>query len=130
MGVVQSIDHINLRTPQLEETLSFYEQLLGLRRGRAAGMDQARNAWLYDDADKPIIHVNMPEESEAVPEPIHSGRLHHVALDCAGFDGTVDRIAELGLESSHNYIDEIGLRQIFVFDPNGVRLELNFRKGM
>lgn len=126
---VNRIDHINLRTPLLEETLVFYERLLDLKRGRAAGMDQARNAWLYDPAGAPIVHVNMPDEGEQLLQNKDSGRIHHVALDCVGYDETMAKIADMGLEHSLNYIDEIGLRQIFVLDPNGVRLELNFRAG-
>ncbi|MDB5697508.1 MAG: hypothetical protein JWN69_312 [Alphaproteobacteria bacterium] len=33
---VNRIDHINLRTSLLEETSAFYENMLGLKRGRAA----------------------------------------------------------------------------------------------
>lgn len=126
---VNRIDHINLRTPLLEETLVFYERLLDLKRGRAAGMDQARNAWLYDPEGAPIVHVNMPDEGEQLLQGNDSGRIHHVALDCVGHDETMAKIADMGLDYSTNFIEEIGLRQIFVLDPNGVRLELNFRAG-
>jgi len=126
---VNRIDHINLRTPLLEETLVFYERLLDLKRGRAAGMDQARNAWLYDPAGAPIVHVNMPDDGEQLLQGNDSGRIHHVALDCVGHDETMAKITDMGLDYSTNFIEEIGLRQIFVLDPNGVRLELNFRAG-
>ena len=33
---------------------------------------------------------------------------------------------EMGVSHQSNFIEEIGLRQLFVLDPNGVRLELNF----
>ena len=126
---VNRIDHINLRTPLLEETLVFYERLLDLKRGRAAGMDQARNAWLYDPAGAPIVHVNMPDDGEQPLQGNDSGRIHHVALDCVGHDETMAKITDMDLDYSTNFIEEIGLRQIFVLDPNGVRLELNFRAG-
>lgn len=123
---VNRIDHINLRTPLLEETAVFYERLLGLKRGRPANLDPARNAWLYDEEGHPIVHVNLPEPGEEVLRGDDSGRLHHVALDCAGHDETVARLAEMGVSHQSNFIEEIGLRQLFVLDPNGVRLELNF----
>jgi len=126
---VNRIDHINLRTSQLEETCQFYERLLELRRGRAAGMDQDRNAWMYDEGGRPIIHINMPEEGEHEPEPGSTGKLHHVALDCRGYDELMQRVKNLGVYHETNYIDEIGLRQVFLYDPNGVRLELNFQAG-
>jgi len=47
--MIQRIGHINIRTPLLEQTLVFYETVLGFRRGPAKTMaDQTRNAWLYD----------------------------------------------------------------------------------
>lgn len=124
---VNRIDHINLRTPLLAETSAFYERLLGLKPGRPASLDPARNAWLYDEDGHPIVHINLPEPGEAVLDGGDSGRLHHVALDCSGYDETVERLAEMGVGYQSNFIEEIGLRQLFVLDPNGVRLELNFR---
>ena len=32
-----------------------------------------------------------------------------------------------GIEINENLLDEIGLRQLFIYDPNGVPIELNFR---
>jgi len=126
---VNRIDHFNLRTRQLEETCSFYERMLQLRRGRAAGMDQARNAWMYDEQNNPIIHINMPADDETELPGGNTGKLHHVALDCQGYDEMMKRIADLGVYHETNFIDEIGLRQVFLYDPNGVRLELNFQAG-
>ena len=124
---VNRIDHINLRTPLLDETIGFYVGLLNLRRGEAVSMDQARNAWLYDEENRPIIHINMPNEGDPEYLGTDSGRLHHIAFDCAGYDEQVERLAELGYDYSVNVIAQIGLRQIFLPDPNGVSIELNFR---
>jgi catechol 2,3-dioxygenase-like lactoylglutathione lyase family enzyme len=126
---VNRIDHFNLRTHLLDETCDFYEKLLELRRGRAAGMDQGRNAWMYDEQDRPIIHINMPNDGEKELPGENTGRLHHVALDCHGYDEMMKRIEDLGVYHETNFIDEIGLRQVFIYDPNGVRLELNFQAG-
>lgn len=123
---VNRIDHINLRTSLLEETSVFYEKLLGLKRGRAAGMDQSRNAWLYDEEGRPIVHVNMPERGEREMPGDDTGRVHHIALDCTGYDAMIARLDELQQAYQSNVIAEIGLRQLFVMDPNGLRLELNF----
>ena len=37
------------------------------------------------------------------------------------------RLKSHGIEASENHLDEIGLRQLFICDPNGVPIELNFR---
>jgi catechol 2,3-dioxygenase-like lactoylglutathione lyase family enzyme len=123
---VNRIDHFNLRTSLLEETSSFYEKLLGLKRGRAAGMDQSRNAWLYDEEGRPIVHVNMPADGERELPGDDTGKVHHIALDCTGYDAMIARLKKLQQAYQINVIAEIGLRQLFVMDPNGLRLELNF----
>lgn len=124
---VKRIDHINLRTPLLEETVTFYEQLLGLKRGPLPGIDETRNAWLYDMAGQPIIHINMPPEGDAVLQDRDSGRIHHVALDCTDYEGLATKLVDMGLPYHSNHMESFGLRQVFVHDPNGVLLELNFR---
>jgi hypothetical protein len=52
--------------------------------------------------------------------------VHHIALRCRGFDEMVARLDELGCEYRVNDLAGLGLRQIFVTDPNAVNLELNF----
>jgi catechol 2,3-dioxygenase-like lactoylglutathione lyase family enzyme len=128
---VNRIDHINIRTSQLAETCSFYQQVLGLERGvvMGEGVDQVRNAWLYDEEKRPIIHVNMPNEGELEMRGGDTGKLDHVALDCNGFDEMVDRLETQGVEHRIAVFEKFNFKQIFIHDPNGVRLELNFAKG-
>jgi hypothetical protein len=38
----------------------------------------------------------------------------------------IARLDELQQDYQSNLIAELGLRQLFVMDPNGLRLELNF----
>jgi hypothetical protein len=40
-----------------------------------------------------------------------------------------DRLDRMGLHHRGNHVIAIDLKQIFVRDPNGVLLELNYRKG-
>ena len=49
-----------------------------------------------------------------------------MALNCSGYEEVMERIAAMGLPHEVNEIAAIGFRQIFVTDPNGVVLELNF----
>jgi hypothetical protein len=49
-----------------------------------------------------------------------------VALRCSGYDEIRARLTRRGVEHRLNEVTAIGLRQIFVLDPNDVLLELNF----
>ncbi len=126
---VERLGHINIRTPLFEETLAFYERVLGLRRGEAASMrDQSGNAWLYDEAGAPLIHVNSPLPGEAVRPAGADGRLDHVAFDCSDADGFRARLDALGLAYRAAPTAAGGLFQINLHDPNGIKLELTFRE--
>ena len=55
---VKGLDHVNIIAADLDETARFYESLLGLRVGRPAGVPAGFDGrWLFDEADRPIIHV-------------------------------------------------------------------------
>ncbi len=128
---VNALDHVNIITDQLGETAEFYKALLGLDRRDAPPPLTPQNAqWMYDAGNKAIIHINSVDcprtfDREVQPGEL-TGALHHVALNCTGYDETMRRIEAMGLPSQTNFVAAVGLRQIFTPDPNNVLLELNF----
>jgi catechol 2,3-dioxygenase-like lactoylglutathione lyase family enzyme len=125
--MIERIGHINIRTPLLAETLSFYAALFDLVPGEALTMaDSSRNAWLYDRDGRAIIHVNMPGPGEApIPADVRS-RMDHVAFDCADIEAMEQRLAELAIPYARRSTRVPGLSQIVLTDPNGIHLELAF----
>ncbi len=55
------------------------------------------------------------------------GAIHHVALECDNYDGTLAGISAAGLARTLNEVPQVQVRQIFLTDPNDVLIELNFR---
>ena len=85
--------------------------------------------WLHDSDGRAIIHLNhtdCPRRFDRDVSPGPTGALHHVALACAGYDDLKQRLDDRGLDYAENVVASIGLRQLFVQDPNQVLLELNF----
>lgn len=132
---VLALDHVNIRTPDVSGTAGFLRDLLGLRAATAPGaasIDQG--CWMYDTGERPIIHIGPIDAAypsdEAVPFTTArgSGAVHHVALECAGYDAMVAKLDQLAAPYSCNDITQIGLRQVFVSEANGILLELNFRE--
>lgn len=125
---VNGLNHVNIVAADLDKTVQFYETVLGMKAERIPmappGFD---GRWIYDEAGQPIVHVQgyNPDRHGAVGSG-STGPIDHVALTCADFDGMIRRCEELGLE--HRVSDrQFGdLRQVFVTDPDGVVLELNF----
>lgn len=128
---VNWLDHVNVITDRLDETAEFYKALLNLERRDAPPPLTPQNAqWMYDAGGKAIIHINSVDCPRAFDREVQPGALtgavHHVALNCTGYDEVLDRVKALGTAFQRNTVDAIGLRQVFVSDPNNVLLELNF----
>lgn len=126
------LDHVNIQTHRLEETVAFWRDLIGLMPRAVPGMDPSLIQWMHDEEERAIIHlVKSGTIFEEAPAAVSgtTGAIHHVALDCTDHDAMVARLEQHGLAYRCNDIPAIELRQIFVHDPNGVLVELNFRAG-
>ena len=143
--MIKQLDHCNIRTFKIGETVRFYCDLLGLRDGDFPG-PRAMGAWLYDTTDRPVLHLiaidpaNPDEALDRIRERLDglgaaldadnltgSGAVDHIAFECVDYDDQVVRIQGRGLPFRTSEVPSIALRQIFVNDPNGVVVELNFR---
>ena len=128
---VSGVDHVNILTDALEATASFYEQVLGLTRSEnptiAKGID---GYWMRDASGSAIVHLVDRTTAGHRYDAYHPGQptnaLHHFALRCTGFTETLAKIEELGLAHRVAEHPALGLRQVFLADPNAVNLELNF----
>ena len=125
------IDHVNIVTRDLAASVAFFSSVLGLEeRESPAKMVGLDGAWMVDPDGWAIVHLVVFKESfhhprHAVPTR-ETGPVDHVALRCVGFAAMCEKLAALGLEHEVNDRQMAGLRQIFVPDPNGVVIELNF----
>ena len=120
---VRGLDHYNLDTAKPEETVAFYEDVLGLTNDPARRPDFGfPGAWLFT-GDDAIIHLNFVEEDKAGP----TGAFNHVAFEAEGFLDFCARLDDRGIRYRTSELPQIDLLQIFLKDPNNVRLEINIR---
>jgi catechol 2,3-dioxygenase-like lactoylglutathione lyase family enzyme len=124
MGVsVGVLDHFNIRTRNLAETVRFYEDIMGLEKGARPNF-AFPGAWMYSEG-KAVVHlVDISKTDE--PQKPDSGVVHHVAFASQGFDGMKKRLQSKGTEFDSRQVPGGDLWQIFVNDPNGVMIELNY----
>ena len=128
---VSGIDHVNILTDDLEKTARFYEDVLGLTRKENPAVRMGiAGYWMCDAAGDAVIHLvdrlSSAERYEGYRPGEPTNAVHHVALRCRDFDETISKLDALGCEYRVNDLRHLGLRQIFVGDPNAVNLELNF----
>ncbi len=119
---INRIDHFNIRTRDLDKLCSFYTELIGLEIGDRPNFDSP-GVWLYAGGH-PILHVGI--DDGAGPAAEHTLPLDHIALEAEGLADCVARLDAAGVEYRMFDVPGRDMRQVFVRDPDGVAIELNF----
>jgi len=119
---IKQLDHVNIHTADLAGTVDFYVGVIGLEQGERPTTIGRPGAWLYCDG-RPLIHLIEIDQAKGAG----TGVIDHVAFDTEGYDAVTSRLTERGLSFEAKELSDFRIRQVFVHDPNGVKLELNFR---
>jgi catechol 2,3-dioxygenase-like lactoylglutathione lyase family enzyme len=117
------LDHYNVSTRNLRDTVRFYEEVLGLVNGPRPPFDFP-GAWLYSEGH-PVLHLNDISPTDKPQRP-DSGVIDHIAFGSRGFEVLKQHLAGKGVPFRVNEVPNSSRRQIFVTDPNNVLIELNF----
>lgn len=131
---LERMEHFLVISDDIDATRDFYCDVLGLRDGFRPELGFP-GYWLYL-GDVPCIHIVDWEGYDAFTRKVDipmsrraesTGALDHVAFNASDYDEIRGKLEARGLPYKFNDLDDIGLRQIFVHDPNGLCIELNFR---
>lgn len=122
------LDHFSLRTEDVEQTTKFFVDAIGLENGPRPPF-KFPGTWLYVDG-KPVIHVlGIDEETNkylGAYEINGNSAADHVAFQCQDPDSFRQRFNQLGLEYFEREVPETNVIQIFLKEPNGFTVELQF----
>ncbi len=126
---VTGIFHTAIKTNDLEATVYFYTQILGLRQVPRPDFGFP-GAWLGCPipGGQAIIHLYAggPALGTAGQAPLGTAAIDHIAITAVGFHEFRQRVAGAGLEWREYLVPGTTLWQLFVYDPNGVLLEMTF----
>lgn len=115
-----ALDHCTILTDDVERTVAFYADLLGLRAG-ARPPFAFPGAWLYV-GDRAVLHVIGGRK----PAELTAGVIDHVAFSAEGLAATAAKLDARGLRYDCRRLPGDGTWQLFFHDPSGVRVELDF----
>ena len=121
---VTRMDHFNILTDDLPATLAFYEEHLNLKPG-ARPPFTFPGAWLYADGGKgkhPILHVVAGKPKSQLVK----GVIDHMAFHGTGLAESVARLKAKGIAYELRKLPAYGTWQLFFFDPNGAKVEIDF----
>lgn len=128
------LQHFLIQTEDLEGTKDWFVDVLGMRVGPHPDF-KFPVYWLYL-GDTDVLHLTaggkdttenrkayLGQQSE---ETYGSGVLDHVAFHATGLKDMMDHLDTRGVEYTRRQVSDQGLFQLFLLDPNGVKIELNF----
>ena len=131
---ITKLEHYSIRTTDIEATRKFYVDALGFEVGPRPNFPFP-GIWLYQDGIA-VVHVIGidPNDSSGLADYLGdaelgkpgSGMIDHVAFAGTDIDAVRARIASCGCEMRERKVPNMDLRQIFVNDPSGITVELNF----
>ena len=118
---VLGLDHVNIAGSHelIERCRAFYVEILGLADGPRPSF-RSRGYWLYA-GDRPVVHL-----SERDSDTIGTSALDHYAFTCEGLDAMMARLREYHVAFTVDPARDSKNAQLFLEDPAGVSLELNF----
>jgi catechol 2,3-dioxygenase-like lactoylglutathione lyase family enzyme len=123
------LGHALVLTDDLEATRAFYCDVLGFEAGDRPALSFP-GYWLYLGGVA-CVHVAERAAYEAELDRMGlaraQGPVDHLAFDAENHDDIVARLDTAGVHAVSNEVPAAGLRQLFVDDPNGVRIELIVR---
>ncbi len=135
-----TLNHFSIRSLDLPACERFYCDLLGLKLGPRPPFPFP-GLWLYqgdttvwanaavhiigvDQNDPDGLKRYLGERDEASLKG--TGTVDHLAFFATGLATTLARLREHGLPLRERTVPVLGLHQVFLDDPNGVVIELNF----
>jgi catechol 2,3-dioxygenase-like lactoylglutathione lyase family enzyme len=128
------LEHFLIQTADMAATRDWYVSVLGLREGKHPDF-KFPVCWMYI-GDTDVIHITeggknvsenrkryLGQQSDAVEG---TGVIDHVAFRCSGLEQMMEHLKSAKVPFSKRQVDDQGLFQLFLVDPNGIKVELNF----
>ena len=131
---LSQLDHFLIQTEDMEKTRDWYVRVLGMEVGPSPDF-KFPVCWLYVGG-KDVLHIaeggkNVPEtrksylgqQSDAV---YGSGVVDHVAFRATGLEQMMAHLEKQDVAFTKRQVDDQGRFQLFLIDPNGLKVELSF----
>lgn len=125
---VAGLNHFNLRAPRalLEELRRFYVEAIGLEEGPRPPF-RSHGHWLYAQGHD-ILHLTESGPDEARIAHVAT-TFDHIALTCTDMEAMEARLRRHGIDYAVDHVPTTSRKQVFLRDPAGNGIELNFAMG-
>jgi catechol 2,3-dioxygenase-like lactoylglutathione lyase family enzyme len=134
------MNHLAIRSPDANATRDFFMKTLGLTVGPRPDFPFP-GYWLYKESHNSylnaLIHIVEidPNNPQGLIEylggkdidTLHgTGAIDHVAFFATELENMLKHLNEIGVTYRERLVPTIKLHQVFLEDPNGITIELNY----
>lgn len=135
-----SLNHFSIRTTDMEATQDFYSRVLGFSAGPRPNFPFP-GVWMYNGSHgsvaNAVVHIIGMDKND--PEGLKkylgdrdesslkgTGAVDHIAFFATGLEAMLAHLKTLSVPFRQRTTPSIGLHQLFLDDPCGLVVELNY----
>ena len=119
-----TLDHVNVRTRNLDRMIDWYSRILGMSEGRRPGFSFP-GAWMYS-GDKPYVHLVGVDR--ALPAHQDDLRIEHFALSATGLSDFLTHLKAENVDYKLAKVPDFPIVQVNVWDPDGNHIHIDFHE--
>ena len=114
------LDHVNIRTANLESMITWYQDILGMTLGKRPPF-RFPGAWLYT-GEQAAVHLISVEKPALGKDP----KLEHFAFSATGLTSFIEVLENKKIDYRLDRVPEFGILQVNFFDPDGNHIHVDF----
>ena len=138
---LSKLSHYSIRSLDLDAMRKFYTEVLGLTVGPRPPFDFP-GLWLYngghDSYDNAVVHILGidPDDAQGLKDYLGdrsadslkggTGTFDHIAFSATDLSGMIAHLKKINVPYRERMVPSLNLHQLFVDDPSGVVIELNY----
>ena len=120
--MITELDHLNIRTANLERMVDWYCEILGMAPGPRPPFS-FDGAWLYTN-ERALVHlVAVAAEPGADPADL---KIEHGAFRASGFAAFIRRLEKNEVRHRIARVPDFPIVQVNLWDPDGNHLHVDF----
>ncbi|KAK2651577.1 hypothetical protein Ddye_011433 [Dipteronia dyeriana] len=120
-----SLNHVSLICRSVEESIDFYQNVLGFVPIRRPGSFDFDGAWLFGFGIG--IHLLQSEDLEKLPKKTEiNPKDNHISFQCESVRAVEKKLKEMEIKYKRAGVEEGGIHvdQLFFHDPDGFMIEI------
>ncbi|WP_112321184.1 VOC family protein [Oceanibium sediminis] len=120
--MIERLDHLNIRTANLDRMIAWYRDILGFETGPRPGFS-IPGAWLYANG-QPLVH--LVEVPQTPSDPGKDLKLEHGAFRATGYKDFIAKLDAAGERYRIVEVPDFPIVQVNIWDPDGNHLHVDY----